>query len=387
VFAIAVAWLAVFEIGKDWGMSQAIVVRRGGAPEIALQFTIQLITALAFYVITLALTPFAASLFELPSLVFVLPLIGCAAFISAVADPVVTVCLTTQNYRRLALRQTVVPLVTGAVGFALAYWGCGVYSLVIGLLSGHAAGALALLAGERTALRFNLDRQLAGSLMPVGKHVVLQRLFGYLVSHADSFIVGKALGPQALGLYRVGNMLAFLVPAASIPHAQQVVFTELSARNDSELIRSHYNRFTYTASFLLLAYSIAIYLAAPLLVPAVLGAQWQATVPIIQVFAVVVVTGFVTPLNVDLAKILGFIGSYTYFAAGRAAVTVIALIWAAQHSTMHVVITWVIVGFVSSLVNDIVFYCKQDVVRVTSGKLVLTGIIWAWAAFVIVSVL
>ena len=106
----------------------------------------------------------------------------------------------------------------------------------------------------------------------------------------------------------------------------------------------------------------------------------------IQVFSVVVVTGFVTPLNVDLAKILGFIGSYTYFAAGRAICTVIALLWAAQFSAMHVVITWVIVGFVSSLMNDVLFYYKQDVVRVTPAKIALTVASWIWASFVILSV-
>src|SRR5690606_15675703 len=86
-FAIAVAWLAFFEIGKDWGLTQAIVVRRGGAPEIALQFTIQFITALAFYALTLIVAPLAASLFSLPSLGIALPLVGLAAFIIAVADP------------------------------------------------------------------------------------------------------------------------------------------------------------------------------------------------------------------------------------------------------------------------------------------------------------
>jgi O-antigen/teichoic acid export membrane protein len=387
VFAIGVAWLAVFDIGKDWGLSQAIVVRRGGSAEIALQFTVQLITAFAFYALTLAATPVAAHLFGLPSLEVVLPLMGLIAFISAVADPIITDCLMAQHYRRLAIRQMVMPVVTGVVGLVLAYLEYGVYSLVIGLLVGHAAGAFSLVAGGRTGLRMSLDLGLVRDLMPVGKHIVFQRLFGYLVAHADSLIVGKALGPQALGLYRIGNLVAFLIPTAVVTQAQQVVFTELSARSGPENIRRHYNLFADIAGVMLMFYSVAVYLAAPLLVPAVLGEQWQPSVPFIQIFATVVVTGFTTPLNADLAKILGFIRIYTYLAAVRSVATVIALLWAAQYSTMHVVITWVAVGFVSGFMNEVVFYAKQDVVRLTFNKAALTVASWIWAAFAIVEVL
>jgi O-antigen/teichoic acid export membrane protein len=386
-YAIAVAWLAIFDIAKDWGMTQAIVVRRGGVPEISLQFTAQLLTAAVFYAITLALAPLAAGLFALPVLQSVLPLAGIVAFVNAVSDPMTTACLTMQHYRRLALRQTVTPLVTGGIGLLLAHGGFGVHALVIGLLLGHVAGAVALAAGAASGLKLNPDWKLARALMPLGKHIVAQRLFGYLVTHADSFIVGRALGPQALGLYRVGNLLAFLVPAAAVPQAQQVVFTELSARSDAARMRAHYNQFTNIAGILLLAYSVCVFLLAPALVPAVLGEQWRASIPVIQVFATVVVMGFITPINFDLAKILGFFGSYTYIAAGRAAVTVAALLWAAQYSMMHVVTTWVIVGFVSTLVNEIVFYRSQDVVPVTAGKVLLTGASWAWAAYVVASVL
>ena len=38
VFAIALAWIAAFEIIKDWGLTHAILVRRGGKAELSLQF-------------------------------------------------------------------------------------------------------------------------------------------------------------------------------------------------------------------------------------------------------------------------------------------------------------------------------------------------------------
>ena len=85
----------------------------------------------------------------------------------------------------------------------------------------------------------------------------------------------------------------------------------------------------------------------------------------------------------DLAKVLGFVRTYTHFALWRSVVFVIALLWASQFSTVHVVITWVVVGFISNLVNDVIFYRMQNVVHLTGAKILLIGTSWVWAAIVI----
>lgn len=384
VFAIALAWLAIFEIGKDWGLSHAIIVRRGGKSETDLQFTVQTGTALAFYLVTLAVGPITAALFGLPELPSVLAVVGLIAFISAVADPIVTGCLVSQRFRLLAIRQMMVPIVSGAIGYLMAYLGYGVYSLVFGLVAGHATGALSLALGQRVRrMTLSMDWALTRQLMSVGKHILMQRFFGFLVGQADTFIVGKALGPQALGTYRMANILVFLLPAATVAQAQQVVFTEVSARPSEESIRSRYNHFTNVAGVTLLLYSAAVYVLAPILVPWVLGESWRSTVPIMQIFAAVVITGFLTPLNVDLAKVLGFIHIYTKFAVVRSVAVVVAIMVAAQYSIQHVVIAWVVVGFVANFFNEVIFYNKQDVVKLTWGKVLITTTSWAWALFVI----
>lgn len=385
-FAIALAWIGALEVFKDWGLTQAILVR-GGKPEIGIQFTLQLATAVAYCAATLAIAPAAARLFGLPELAAVLPLVSLVALIDAVTDPVMTDCLMAQRYRALGLRQIALPLASGLVGLVLAYQGFGVYALVTGLLAGQAAGAVCVITAARAPFRPTFDWSRARHLLAFSRHIVLQRLFGFLVGHADSLIVGKALGSQALGLYRMGNLLAFLLPSASVPHVQQVTFTELLQDRDAGHIRRRYNAFANLAGLGLLLYSVALYAAAPIAVPMLLGEQWRAAVPLMQVFAAVVITGFITPMNIDLAKILGFIGIYTYFGAARAMATVIAVAWAAQYSVVHAVIAWVVVGFISNLANEAIFYTRQDVVRLTGGKMALTAATWAWAAFVIVRAL
>jgi hypothetical protein len=145
--------------------------------------------------------------------------------------------------------------------------------------------------------------------------------------------------------------------------------------------------FTNIAGPALLLFSVSAYAAAPSLIPAALGPQWLDSVPLMQIFVAVVVTGFLTPLNMDLAKIYGFAHAYTYYAVLRSVGTVGVLLLASQYSVLMVVIAWVIVGFASNLINDAIFYMKQDFVPLTGGKIVITGASWAWGAFVIVNAL
>lgn len=382
-FAIVMAWLAMFEIVKDGGLTQAIIVRQEGSNAVYVQFTAQLAIAAIFYLGTLLTTPLAVRLFDSPQLAYVFPLAGLVAFVTAVADPIITECLTAQHYRRIALRQLLVPLASGTLGLFLAYQGLGVYALVFGLLFGNLLGAAVLYIGRKARLRVLRDWVLLRDLLRVGKHIVLQRFFGFLVGHADSFIVGSVLGSQSLGLYRVAHLLAYLVPGATITQAQQVVFTELSADGNPTKIRQRYEFFTNAGGALLLLYSVAVYLAAPVVVPLVLGRHWEQMVPLIQILAVVVVPGFLTPLNMDLAKILGFVRVYTHFSAVRSFATIMALVWAAHHSVLHVVMAWVAVGLLATLLNDVIFYLKQDVVRPTKGKVFVTAACWAWAGYVV----
>jgi PST family polysaccharide transporter len=383
-FAIAVAWLAVFEVGKDWGLTQAIVISRGGSSETSLQFTAQLATAAAFFATTLLVAPIAAGYFSRPELIPIMPLVAATAFVSAVTDPLVTGHLVAQTYRRLAMRQILVPLAGGVIGLLLASRGFGAVSLAAGLLAGHIAGALSMLAGNREALRIRIDWSSTRQLMAVGRHVLIQRTSGFLVGHADSLIVGAVLGPVALGFYRMGHLIALLPPSASVSQVEQVLFTDLSANRDPGHLKARYDAFSRIAGSALLLYSVGVYLLAPHLVPWALGQHWTDAVPVTQLIAASAVTGFLTTLNFDLARIMGFARVYSHYAVIRSVATVLILLWAVQFSLLGAAAAWIVVGLASTLVNDVIFFRSQNVIRPTFTRLLIVALSWTWAAFVLV---
>jgi teichuronic acid exporter len=383
VFAIVLAVVALLEVVRDLGFTPAVIVDHADADYLPLQFTAQLILAFVLFVFVVMLTPLAVDLFSQPELTTILPVIGCVVFLMAVSDPVITSLLKSQNYRALSFRQVLMPMVTGVTGLVLAYAGYGVYSLVFGLLAGHVANAIFLGWLYHDQFRLAWQRDVLLRLFSFGRHIIMQRLSGFFVNQADSFFVSMNFGANSLGVYRLGNQLALLLPGLVFPQVQQVLFTEFSSHKDKSSIAELYYRYIRWSGGLLLIYSILTYLLVPYLVEWVLGSHWLAVVPVIQVVVVGTATGYLAALNFETAKPLGLVRQYTVFAILRSLATIAAVIIASTFSLHAVVVTWVCAGLAANVANEIVFHSCQDLVRLRPEKLVVYLGAWFWAWYVI----
>ena len=240
-YAIVVAWLALYEVLKDLGVGQAVILDHNKDNLLSLQFTIQVLTAVVFIVATYLFSPYAADFFDYTELEFLLPLMSLAALPMAKADPLITGFMKVQNYRVLALRQVVNPVVMGIVSIVLVNSGLGVVSLVWGGLAGHVTGTLLLAYNSNERAWFYWNKSYCLSLVSLGKHITFQKISGYVVSQADTLIVSKMLGVASGGLYRIGNLLSLLFTTVIATQSQQVLFSELAKnKNNGEYIAKRY---------------------------------------------------------------------------------------------------------------------------------------------------
>jgi len=221
-------------------------------------------------------------------------------------------------------------------------------------------------------------------LFVLGKEIIIQRLAGFLVLQADALIIGKEFIPHSLGLYRMGQKLVNLLPTAFVYQIQQVVFTDLAqSPNNKEYVNRRYYQFVFITGLILVLYILCFYYLVPIVVPIILGPQWDALIPVSKVFSVSIVTAYICSLNNEVSKILGFARIYTYYTTVRSIITIIGILIAANYSLKHVIITWVGIGMISNVINEVIFYSYQKVVRLSPIKVFLYLSVWCWAIFTI----
>lgn len=387
-FGVAMAVMALLQLGRDFGLSQAVIVSEKNEDFRNLQFTVQLLWGGLLFLLLLIGAPLLAGFYHSAELNYVLPLLGVSLLLNAITDPLQTAYLKAQNYRFLFFRQIVPTLIKGVVLIALAYGGGGVYALVAGVISGALADAVLLFWRSAWRPRLHFDWHQFQVLFRLGKHQVFQEFCGYLVLKADALIVGKNLGMTNLGIYQMGNNLANIVPNAVTPQVAQVVFTDLARhKGDVAYLNRRYYQFVYWVGLVALVFSVMLYFMAKPLILFLLGEKWGGGAIVMQAFSLIIPLVPLSILNIQISRIYGFNHAYSYFALGRGLLTVSLVMIASFYSLSMVLQVWVVSGILGATINSLVFFRYQTMVRVRGKFIALFGICFLWAGLGLASLL
>jgi O-antigen/teichoic acid export membrane protein len=205
-------------------------------------------------------------------------------------------------------------LITGAaVSITCALLGLGVWSLVAGTISTHAARALGCnIAWRGNPLPHFALRQ-ASTFLRFGAAMMASRILWFLYSNIDVAIAGKLLGKELLGIYSVALTLSWLPLRKIMPIVSQVSFSAFSRiQNDRERVARNVIRSIRYAFALFLPVFLGIALVAPDGVPIALGEQWTLVTVPLQLICLIL------PLRAIVAVI-----SPAVFGIGRPLVNVI----------------------------------------------------------------
>jgi lipopolysaccharide exporter len=122
----------------------------------------------------------------------------------------------------------------------------------------------------------------------------------------DSFVIGRLLGPAAVGIYTVGWEVGFAASVELVLPISRALFSTFSVlRNRAQDVPDAYFRVMSATMLVTLPVSSGIALVADPLVRLVLGRQWISAVPIIQVFAIVGALKVVGSISATLLRVFG----------------------------------------------------------------------------------
>ncbi len=196
---------------SDLGVSTSIMQnKRGDDPEfLNTAWTIQVIRGFALWAATCVLTWPMATFYEVPQLIYLLPVAGLTLAIKGFLPTRVE----TANRHLLLGRITVIDMGTQFVGIVaavvLAWATQSVWALVIsGIISGLAELLLYHLYMPGEHNKFRWERSAANELVSFGKWIFLSTVAGFLVTQSDKIILGKFLSLSSLGVYNIGFFIA-----------------------------------------------------------------------------------------------------------------------------------------------------------------------------------
>jgi O-antigen/teichoic acid export membrane protein len=179
----------------------------------------------------------------------------------------------------ISKREAAISVIRVALSIWLAMTGAGVWSLILPQIVAEIAFSLSCYrrAGWHPTLTFSWRTM--QPLLRYGADITLSRLVWFGVSRTDQFVVGRVLGPTALGLYALAWQFAGAVPQFVAATLARVVFPVFSRlQGDAARLRGAFLDVTRYTAFAVMAPFAGLALVAPDLVDVSLKRAWGPAV-------------------------------------------------------------------------------------------------------------
>ena len=191
------------------------------------------------------------------------------------------------EFSKLAVSEFLGEVGFGAVGLTSALLGQGEWSLIWANISRYLVRVLTLWIYKPwipwVTLRFKPYKDLGGySLMVMGSSLAHQ-----LMTNIDYFVIGRFLGPVALGYYTLAFQLAVMPTQRIVGIMRKVMFPAFSmVQTDVPRLSKAYISVVFTLCSIILPSAIVLYLITPELIHRFYSPEWAAAIVPIQIMAV-----------------------------------------------------------------------------------------------------
>jgi O-antigen/teichoic acid export membrane protein len=280
--------IASSQIVSQIGVGPAIIQRRELEPAhirvaVTLSFTLGLLLgALVWFG-----APAIAASYRIPELepvlryvAFLFPLDG----LNTVAKALLTRQLKFRVY--VALDAGSYILGYALVGVLLAWLGFGVWALVWANLAQQVVRTLAMYVATRHPVRPIWAPRAARELLSFGFGHSMAQIGTLLSQQGDNFVVGRWLGPTALGIYgRAYNLM--VMPASAFGRIiNRVLFPVMSqVQGERDRLAGAYERALAIVALIALPLSVFLWVVGPEFIPLILGPGWSEVVTPFRLFS------------------------------------------------------------------------------------------------------
>jgi O-antigen/teichoic acid export membrane protein len=330
LMAMAMFVYGIAQAFNDMGISNAIIQRKDTTRDrLSSLFWLEIAVGFGLFLLTLISTPLAVGFYNEPALAGVMLWISVIFLVTPPGQIFMVLLQKELRFRKLALIEILASVTSLIVTVAAAYFGLGVMALVIGQICYFGIRSLQFVAVGlplwRPHLHFSTS-DLRGYI-GFGMCQMGERTVTYLSINVINLIIGRYLGAGALGQYSVAYQM-IVYPVLRLNNVIMSVSFPIFAKfqDMNEMLRQGYLHLSRAISFATFPVIVVAFVAAPIIVPLLLGPGWSEVTPVFRILCAVAIF-----------RALGSTTVPTYLAKGRA----------------DLGFTW---NFVVAAVNGIVFY-------------------------------
>lgn len=307
IIGIVMIFVLISNVIVDSGFSQALIRKRNCSLEdYSTVFFYNLCVSIVFYFVLFFASGMISALFDEPILKNVLKLVGLVLIINSFHTIQKTIIFKNINFRFETKINAVSFLFAGLIGIVLAYFGYGVWSLVVKMLalSFFTTAFYWFFVNWRPSLIFS--KASFFELFGFGSKLLLSSLITTTFNNIYHFVIAKFFSTEMLGYFQKAVQFSNLPSQSLNSICLKVLYPVLSSINDDDIkLKSALKKIIrmniFISSFMMLLLAV---IAEPLII-LLLGPRWLVTAQYLSIICFVGVFMPVYALNQNMMKVKG----------------------------------------------------------------------------------
>lgn len=281
--AMGTTFMGILLLLNEFGLGATVTARRDlSTKQLAQLNTVALLISVLAMLIMMAAAYPLARFYGSPELPNVMLVLGLGFLISALRTVPRAIMERELQFKTVVLIDGLQVIVTVSVSLALAWFGHGYWSLVIGPLAGSVFSTIALLALKRCGFSWPRRADLS-DVIGMSWHLVGSQLSWYVASTSDQFIIGRTLGSSAMGAYQLAFTLANMPIEKIVSTVNRVMPAIYSAvQTDMPAMRRYLLGSAEMVALVVFPVAVGLALVAEETVLLLLGDKWiEAVLPLV----------------------------------------------------------------------------------------------------------
>ena len=340
VVAIAMVVWGMVRLFGDIGIGAKIIQQSDEVDQYAnAAFWLNILIASCLFLFTAAIAPFAASFYKNDLVNPILMILGLGFFLNSFGATHSVLLIKEMEFKKKALVDVTVELITKIMTILMAFVGYGVWSLVIPQVLSSPFRVLALwkICPWRPSVEFNFIYW--KKIYHYGKYILGTDLLRYISLNGDYMVIGRFLGVFELGLYRFAHMIANYPVENIVWVVGKVCFPAFSKlQNDLARLRETFLKMIKLLSLVSFPLFIGLVGVAHELIPFVFGEKWNnAIIPLQIIVGFTLIRSFVSPSGI-IVRALGRPRIEFIFNLAQVPIVLLAIIVGVQFGIIGVAI-------------------------------------------------
>jgi teichuronic acid exporter len=302
-------FISVAQIFVEGGFSSALIRKNNPTEnDYSTVFWFNLLTSLLFYLIIFVSSPYIAAFYREPSLTLLAKVVGLNIILNAFGIIQKTKLTKSLDFKSQAKINIGSLIISGTIGLTAAFYGMGVWALVIQNLFRNGLMNLGFWIQSKWTPSILFSKISFKELFGFGSKLLLSNLINIFSENLYAVIIGKFYHAKSLGFYTRAHQFQKL-PVSSIYGAISVVtypvLSELQHNGDSESLRESFRSMIKLTSFVLFPIMVILGSISEPMISVILTNKWLPSAPILQLICI---SGSFYPIhaiNLDILKVKG----------------------------------------------------------------------------------